>query len=71
MLLKEAEERGVSVFRVPIVGGRIPDEQIYDVPGYELPALNMYPSVASAKGMVVLALEQRINGGPAKNSETI
>ena len=47
---------GIPVFRVPIVGGRIPNQQIYNVPGHDIPAVNMLPDAAEYKVQATLAL---------------
>jgi len=55
-ILKKVEKEGVVTFRVPLPGGRIPTQRIYDVPGFEIPALNMQPQTAKYKAMMTLFL---------------
>ena len=46
----------IPVFRVPIPGGRIPVQQIYNVPGHDIPPVNMLPDAARYKVQATLAL---------------
>jgi len=59
-ILKKVEKEGVVTFRVPLPGGRIPTRKIYDVPGHEIPALNMQPQTAKYKAMMTLSLVDSI-----------
>ncbi|MBI2142287.1 asparaginase, partial [Candidatus Woesearchaeota archaeon] len=59
-ILKSVEKEGVLTFRVPLPGGRIPTHQLYDVPGHELPALNMQHQTAKYKAMMCLYLAEKV-----------
>jgi hypothetical protein len=59
-ILKKVENEGVVTFRVPLPGGRIPPQKIYDVPGHEIPALNMQPQTAKYKAMMTLLLAENV-----------
>jgi len=59
-LLKKMETEGLVAFRVPLPGGRIPAHQVYDVPGHEIPALNMQPQTAKYKAMMTLYLADKV-----------
>jgi L-asparaginase/Glu-tRNA(Gln) amidotransferase subunit D len=59
-ILKKVEKDGVVTFRVPLPGGRIPPQKIYDVPGHEIPALNMQPQTAKYKAMMTLLLADKV-----------
>ncbi|MBW2997154.1 asparaginase, partial [Candidatus Woesearchaeota archaeon] len=59
-ILKAVEKEGVVSFRVPLPGGRIPAQQIYDVPGHEITALNMQPQSAKYKAMMSLYMAENV-----------
>jgi L-asparaginase/Glu-tRNA(Gln) amidotransferase subunit D len=59
-VLKAVESEGVFAFRVPLPGGRIPMNQLYDVPGHDIPALNMQPQTAKYKAMMTLHLGDKV-----------
>lgn len=59
-ILKKVAREGVVTFRVPLPGGRIPPQKIYDVPGHEIPALNMQPQTAKYKAMMTLFLAEKV-----------
>ncbi len=68
-LLKAAEDYGLVSFRVPIPGGRIPARQVYDVPGHDIPALNMQPATAEYKALMCLSLADRLGIPPQEKPE--
>ncbi|MAF35196.1 hypothetical protein CMO91_05100 [Candidatus Woesearchaeota archaeon] len=70
-ILKPAEKEGVTTFRVPLPGGRIPAKQVYDVPGHDVPALNMLPTTAKYKAMMTLSLYQKLKIGENLRAEFI
>jgi hypothetical protein len=73
-VIKKAKENGLEVdlFRVPILGSRIPPAGHYDAPGFEYPELNMLMDTAIYKGMMTLALADQLKisyNNPAKDSK--
>ncbi|MBI3027632.1 asparaginase [Candidatus Woesearchaeota archaeon] len=71
ILEKATRELDLSIFRVPIPGGRIPDRQIYAVPGHDLPAVNMQPTAAEYKAMMTLSLADNLGVERTRRREFI
>ena len=71
VLERAVRELNLSVFRVPIPGGRIPDRQIYAVPGHDLPAVNMQPTTAEYKAMMTLSLADSLRIEQGRRREFI
>jgi len=69
--LKAAEEEGIAVFRIPIPGGRIPVEKIYDVPGHDIPSLDLQLETAVYKAAMALSLMEREGVSPEQRVQTM
>ena len=53
-------EQGGLVLRVPISGGRVPKEMHYDVPGGDIPGVNIESTTSRYKAQAVLSLLERM-----------
>ena len=60
-MLAQLREQGVNIYRTPIPGGRIPDQQLYDTAGAEYIGLNMQMHTASAKAMMSLSIVDKVS----------
>lgn len=68
-LTKLHEGQGIYVARVPLRGGRVPSEMHYDVPGGDLPGLNIEQGTARYKAQVVLALMDQLRVAEEKQRD--
>jgi L-asparaginase/Glu-tRNA(Gln) amidotransferase subunit D len=55
-VLKQMQEEGVYICKVPLPGGRVPIAMHYNVPGGDIPGYNIEGSTARYKAQAILAL---------------
>ncbi len=68
-VLKGMEEQGVLIAKVPLDGGRVPEQMHYAVPGGDIVGVNIEAKTARYKAQCVLALADQLRIEPERKKD--